>query len=102
MKIIFRITLPIEPFNTLAKAGHIAQKMRAIMEATKPETIYFTSGHGAGRGALAVYDMKDGSQIPALCEPWFFTFHANIETSIAMTPEELGRSGLDELVKKWA
>jgi hypothetical protein len=101
MRLLFKITFPVEPFNALARAGSVGQKVGAILEATKPESIYFT-GNGSGRGAVVVYNAEDGSQLPALAEPWFLTFDAQIEYSVAITPEELGRSGLDELVQKWA
>ncbi len=101
MKILFTVTIPIEPFNTLARAGTVGQKIGAILEATKPESIYFT-GNGSGRGVVAVYDVADGSQVPAIGEPWMLTFNAQIEYSVAISPEEMGRAGLDELTKKWA
>ena len=101
MRLLFKITFPVEPFNALARSGAVGQKIGAILEATKPESIYFT-GNYAGRGAIAVYNADDGSQIPALAEPWFLALNAQIEYSVAITPDELGRSNLDELVKKWA
>ncbi|MGI8827247.1 MAG: panthothenate synthetase [Chloroflexota bacterium] len=100
MKLLFTITFPTESFNTLVRAGDVGQKIGAIIEATKPESIYFT-GNGSGRGAVAVYDVADGSQVPAAGEPWMLTFNAQIEYEMLITPEELGKSGLDELVKKW-
>jgi hypothetical protein len=100
MRILFTITIPVEPFNTLARSGVIEEKFGAILEATKPESIYFT-GNGSGRGAIVVYNAEDGSQIPALAEPWFLTLNAHIEYSIAIAPDELMKSGLGELVKKW-
>jgi hypothetical protein len=42
------------------------------------------------------------SDIPGLAEPWFLTFHAEVELRIAMTPEDLARASLDALGKKWA
>ncbi len=101
MRLLFKIKFPVETFNSLARAGVVGQKIGAIIEATKPESIYFT-GTSFGRGAVAVYDLEDGSQIPAVAEPWTLTLNAQIEYDVAMTPEELGKSGLDEVVKKWA
>jgi hypothetical protein len=60
------------------------------------------TGNGSDRRAIVVYEVKDGSQLPALGEPWFLTFNAQIEYDLAITPEELGKAGLDELIKKWA
>ena len=47
-------------------------------------------------------DVKDASQMPALAEPFFLTFNATVEFRVAMTPEDMGRAGLEQLGKKWA
>lgn len=78
----------------------MGRKIGAILEATRPESIYFT-GNDSGRGAIAVYHAEDGSQIPALGEPWLLALNAQIDYSVAITPEELVRSGLDDLVRTW-
>ena len=74
--------------------------MGRILESLRPEAIYFTeqSGH---RGAIAIVDVADPSKIPALAEPWFLIFNADVKFQIAMTPDDLKKSGLDELGKKW-
>jgi hypothetical protein len=100
MRVMLTISLPPEPFNTLAREGTVGQKIGTILQETKPESIYFT-GNRYGRGAIAVYDVQDGSDVPGVAEPWFLTFNAEIEYGPAMTPEELGKSGLEEIVKKW-
>ena len=46
-------------------------------------------------------NLDDPSKIPALVEPWFLTFNADVEIRVAMTPEDLARAGLDALGKKW-
>ena len=38
-------------------------------------------------------DMDDGSQMPALAEPWFLAFNASVEVLPVMTPEDMGRGG---------
>ena len=42
------------------------------------------------------------AEIPVLAEPWFLTFNANVEFRVAMTPDDLSRSNLEALGKKWA
>ena len=101
MRLLFTITIPVEPFATHAKAGTAGQKLGAIIAATKPESIYFT-GSGSGRGAVVVYNAADKYDIPALAEPWLLGFNATIDYNIAITPEELSKADLDGLVKKWA
>jgi hypothetical protein len=39
--------------------------------------------------------------VPSLAEPWFLGFNAHVEFSVVMTPEDLGRAGLEALGKKW-
>jgi hypothetical protein len=50
---------------------------------------------------MLVIHMKDNSEIPAFAEPWFLTFNARIEMHPAMTPQNLGASGLEALGKEW-
>jgi hypothetical protein len=100
MRIMFKISLPVETFNQLAREGTVGQKIGMILEETKPESIYFT-GNQYGRGAIAVFDLQDGSDIPRVAEPWFLIFNAEIEYGPAITPEELMKAGLEEIVTKW-
>ena len=101
MKLLFKITFPADRFNELARAGAAGQKIGAILEATKPEALYFT-GNESGRGAIAVYDVADGSQVPAVGEPWIMTFDAKIEYSVAISPDEMMKANLDAVIKQWA
>jgi hypothetical protein len=68
----------------------------------KPEAVYFTDGRGQ-RTAFLFLDMHDASQIPAIAEPWFLTFDANIEIHPVMVPEDLSRAGsaIEMAVKKY-
>ena len=49
-----------------------------------------------------IVDVPDASRVPALAEPWFLSFNADVTFHIVMNPEELGRAGLDAIGKKWA
>lgn len=101
MRVLMNVRFPLEPFNTLVRDGSVGQKMQKILEAIKPEAAYFTE-HDGHRGGVLVVNMKDASDIPALAEPWFLTFNAEVEFRIAMTPEDLARADLGALGKKWA
>jgi hypothetical protein len=50
----------------------------------------------------AIVDLPDPSKIPALAEPWFLTFEADVEFRVVMSPDDLKRAGLDELGKQWS
>ncbi|HXI02968.1 MAG TPA: hypothetical protein VNI57_07300 [Candidatus Saccharimonadales bacterium] len=101
MKGIVHVKFPHEPFNAAARDGSAGQKLNRILEETRPEAVYFTEYDGR-RGAILIVDVKESSQIPALAEPWFLTFNADVEFHIAMTPDDLKKAGLDALGKKWA
>lgn len=100
MRMLVHLQFPVEPFNSLVRSGTAGAKIQEILESIKPEAVYFTEHHGR-RGGTLVVDVKNSSEVPALAEPWFLTFNAEVEFRIAMTPEELGQSGLDALAKKW-
>ncbi len=101
MRMILNVELPHEPFNTALRNGSVGAKIRNIMEATKPEAVYFSEQDGH-RGATIIVNVERASQIPALAEPWFLNFNANCKFRIAMTPEDLQQAGLEELGKKWS
>ena len=101
MRMIMLVQFPAEPFNTLVRKGTLAAKMKKILDAIKPESIYFTEIDGH-RGAMAVVDIEVASDVARLAEPWFIGFNANVEFRIAMTPEDLGQANLAALGKKWS
>jgi hypothetical protein len=101
MRFLMTFKIPHEPFNKLVRDGVAGQKLGRIVEETRPEQIYFTEqdGHRAG---VAVYEIKDATKFCTIAEPWFLSFNAECRFSLAMTPDDLGRVGLEELGKKWA
>jgi len=101
MRMLMHVRFPLEPFNSAVRNGTAGEKIQRILESVKPEAVYFTEQHGH-RGGTLVVNVKDSSEVPALAEPFFLTFNAEVEFRIAMTPEDLARSGLDALGKKWA
>ena len=100
MRMLMHVEFPLEPFNTAVRDGSVGAKVQKILEAIKPEAAYF-SEHNGRRGATLVVKVNDSSEIPAIAEPWFLTFDAQVEMRIAMTPEDLGRAGLEKLGKQW-
>lgn len=101
MRMLMHVQFPLEPFNTLVRNGTAGEKLQKILESIKPEVAYFSEHHGR-RGGTFVINVNDASDVPALAEPWFLTFNAEVEFRIAMTPEDLARAHLDDVGKKWA
>jgi hypothetical protein len=49
-----------------------------------------------------VVNVPDASKVPALAEPWFLTFEADVKLHNAMTPEDLKHSGIDAMGTTWS
>ena len=101
MRMLLNVKIPPVEFNQAVRDGTVGQKVRRILEDTKPEAVYFTEQNGQ-RGAILIIDLPDPSKVPAFAEPWFLAFNANVEFHIVMTPDDLQRAGLEELGKKWS
>ena len=101
MRMLLHVRIPHEEFNAAVRDGSAGRKVRQILEETKAEAVYFTEYDGQ-RGAVMIINIKDPSEVPRFAEPWFLSFNADVQFHIAMTPEELGRAGLEELGKKWS
>jgi hypothetical protein len=101
MRFLMHFKLPHEPFNKLVREGLAGQKLGRIVEETRPEHIYFTEQDGQ-RAGVAIYEIKDVTKLCHIAEPWFLSFSAECKFSLAMTPEDLGKVGLEELGKRWA
>jgi hypothetical protein len=98
---LMQVRIPHKEFNAAVKDGSVGDKIKRILEDTKPQAVYFTE-HNGQRGAVMIVDVADPSKVPSFAEPWFLTFNADVEFHVVMTPEDLGRAGLNELGKKWA
>jgi hypothetical protein len=100
MRMLLNVTIPHEPFNTLVREKKAGQILGRILQELTPEAVYFTEENGT-RGVLLVINVMDPSRVPSFSEPFFLNFNADCRFRIVMSPEELGRAGLDELGKKW-
>lgn len=101
MRMLLRVSIPHETFNQAVKDGSAGRKLNAILQDMKPEAVYFTELDGR-RTSVIIVDVPEPSKIPALAEPWFLTFNADVEFHPVMTPDDLAKAGLDALGKKWA
>jgi len=101
MRMLLEVELPVEPFNSMVRDGTVGQKIQGILGEIKPEAAYFTERDGH-RGAILVVDVADPSQVPQLAEPFFLVFNALAKFRICMTPEDLGRAGLEAIGHKYA
>lgn len=101
MRMLLHARIPHEEFNAAVRDGSVGRKMKQILDEARAEAVYFTEYDGR-RGAIMIINIDDPSEVPKFAEPWFLSFNADVQFHIAMTPEELGRAGLEKLGKKWS
>ena len=100
MRMLVDIEMPVEPFNARVKDGTAGQIIQSILAELKPEAAYFAARDGK-RGGTIVVDVPDASKIPSISEPFFLHFNASVSFYPCMTPEDLGKAGLEEIGKKY-
>ena len=92
MRMMMKVSLPVEAGNAAARKGELGKTIQAILETIKPEAAYFTEEDGKRTG-LIFFDMKDSSELPAIAEPWFLAFNASLTVRPAMNPQDLANAG---------
>jgi hypothetical protein len=93
MRMLLRVSIPVETGNAAAKAGTLGSTIEKILADLKPEAAYFIADDNGCRSGSIVFDMKDTSQIPAVAEPWFLAFNAKISIRPVMTVQDLAAAG---------
>ena len=102
MRVMFEVSMATEAANEVTKQGELGSTIQSILEQTKPEAVYFGAKDGK-RTVYMVVDMADASQIPAIAEPWFLAFNAEVSFQPVMAPEDLAKAGpqIEAAVKKF-
>src|SRR6202051_2620083 len=89
MRMLLRVSIPVEAGNAAAKAGNLGSTVERILADLKPEAAYFLADDDGQRSGSIVFDMQDSSQIPAVAEPWFLAFNAKVSLRPIMNPQDL-------------
>ena len=100
MRMLMKIGMPHEPFNTLVRKGRADAILQKILKDIKPEAAYFTEINGQ-RTVILIVNMKEASRIPSLAEPFFLQFNGDCKFHPVMLQEDLNKAGLAKLGKKW-
>jgi hypothetical protein len=87
--------------NEMVKNGTLGETIQTILEDIKPEAAYFSDIEGA-RGGYFVVNVDDASEIPAVVEPFMLKARATVQMHPVLTPEDLGRSSIDQVAQKYA
>ena len=103
MRMLLRVSIPVEAGNAAAKAGTLGPTIKKILADLKPEAAYFFADDDGQRSGGIVFEMKDTSQIPGIAEPWFLAFNAKVSLRPVMNPQDLAKAGpsIDKAAKQY-
>ena len=90
MRMMIRVTIPVEQGNAAIKDGSFSSIIQAFMAEHKPEAAYFVA-EGGNRTAYFFASVSDPSLIPPMAEPFFMGLNAKVEFLPVMTPEDLAK-----------
>ena len=97
MRTLARITIPVEAGTAALKDGKMGSLLEGVMKRAQPEASYFYA-EGGKRTMIMVFDLKDPSDIPSICEPAFQGLNASIELTPVMNLGDL-QSGIAKLMQ---
>ncbi len=102
MRCLLKVAIPVETGNATISDGSLPKTIESILADLKPEAAYFAGDNGKRTGFI-FFDLKDASQIPAVAEPWFLAFDADVELLPAMNLDDLKRAtpGIEKAVKNY-
>jgi hypothetical protein len=95
MRVMAKITVPVESGSQAVKDGTIGKLIQAAGERWKPEAMYFGPSDGR-RTAFIVFDMPEPSDMVTFSEPWFQAVNADVEIIPLMTGDDV-QKGLAKL-----
>jgi hypothetical protein len=103
MRVLMKVTIPVEAGNEAISNGTLGSTIQSILAEQKPEAAYFFA-QGGKRGGIVVLDLKDTAQIPAIAEPWFLAFNAEVEFHPVMNVDDLARAlpAIEHTAKRYA
>ena len=87
MRFLMKVSMPVETGNKAIESDGLAV-IPKILEHVKPEAAYFGADKGQ-RTAFLIVNIDKGSELPALCEPWFLALNASIEITPVMVAADL-------------
>jgi hypothetical protein len=90
MRFLIRARAPAEPGNKMIQDPNFLTKLEEYINKVKPEASYFMPIEGQRAGAFIV-NADSNEQIPAMVEPLFQWWGANVDVIPVMNFDELKR-----------
>jgi hypothetical protein len=77
MRVLLKVSMAAEAGNAAVRNGSLGSTIKSILDELKPEAAYFAEDNGERTGYI-FFDMKESSQLPAICEQWFQALNAKV------------------------
>lgn len=91
MRMMMRLTMPVEKGNEAISSGAWDQTLDHIIETLKPEAAFFYL-EGGRRAAMFVYEAENAEEMATINEPIFQAVNAAIEQQPVLTAADLGKA----------
>ena len=88
MRFLVKATMPVEAGNALVQDPNFGKRLESIVTDLKPETVYFAVADGQ-RAIYLIVNAADASQTPAIAEPLWLSFNADVEITPIMTQADM-------------
>jgi len=98
MRMMMKVSIPVEAGNKGVKEGLLPKTVMGFIEQMKPEAAYFVS-EGGKRTGYFFFDLKDTSSLPLAAEPFFMNLNAAVEVTPAMNVEDM-KAGVERATKR--
>lgn len=83
MRVLLTVRMDTEKANQAIAGNRLPEIMKSAFDRLKPEAAYFGAQDGLRTGFF-VFDLKETSDIPTMCEPFFAELGARIDVTPVM------------------
>ena len=97
MRMMMRVSVPIENANKAIQDGSMGKILQAQIEKLRPEAVYFHAADDV-RTALLFIDVKEASDMPVIADPFFQGVSARITFTPVMNVQDF-QAGMAKLAK---
>lgn len=88
MRFLVKASMPVEAGNALVQDPNFGKRLESIVNDLKPESVYFAVT-GGQRTIYLIVNAADASQTPAIAEPLWLSFNADVELIPLMTQADM-------------
>ena len=91
MRFLVKATIPVDAGNALVRDPNFGKRLEEIIQDVKPEAVYFAA-EGGQRTVYFIANVADASQTPAIAEPLWLSFSADVEFTPLMNQADMAKA----------